>query len=270
MAPNQQELSRCYCRRFHRTATYRNCVIEVLILVRFQGETNNPRPSRDAMQSLRVGCERWQALFKLTNHTGHIVEYPIGKLLLPEFIPDVLLGIEVGGKRRQAHELYITRERDVFGSIRAYPIQDHDDQFPRMRGADLGEQLVHALCVHVLADYPIQFTFPRANRSIDIGELPFIGVGDHRPQRRRGPAAFDSDYAAETGFVLEHQPHAAKLHGVGVEELCQHLREFFSQSSWTFGSACGCRVSGATLRQPWRCNIRYTTVAATGRLRRWA
>lgn len=98
----------------------------------------------------------------------------------------------------------------------------------------------------------------------------FIAVVDHRTQRRRRPAAFDSDHAAEAGFVLEHQTHAAGLYRFGVEDICQNLREFFFQSCCAFGSAFGCRVSGATLRQPWRSSIRYTTVAATGRPTLWA
>ena len=43
------------------------------------------------------------------------------------------------------------------------------------------------------------------------------------------------------------------------------FREVFFHASWICGSLFGCRVSGATLRQPCRANRRYTTEAATGR-----
>ena len=42
------------------------------------------------------------------------------------------------------------------------------------------------------------------------------------------------------------------------------FRGVFFHSCCTCGSLLGCRVSGATLRQPWRANMRYTTEAATG------
>src|SRR5438445_8657221 len=150
------------------------------------------------MQSLRVGRKPRQSIFKLTNHAGQIVEHPIGKLFLPEFIPDVFLWIELGSIRREAYATYIMWESEVFGSMGTGAIPDHYNQFSRMRGADLGEELVHALGVHFIADHPIQRTFLRADRAIDIGELPFIAIVDHGAQRRWRPAAFDSDHAPES------------------------------------------------------------------------
>src|SRR6266545_7116620 len=98
-----------------------------LILVSFQVETNNPRPACDTLQSLRVRGQPRQAIFKLMHDPGHLVEHAIGKLLLPELIPDVFLRIELGSIRRQAHEADIPWERKVFGAMRAGAIQDHDD-----------------------------------------------------------------------------------------------------------------------------------------------
>jgi hypothetical protein len=37
---------------------------------------------------------------------------------------------------------------------------------------------------------------------------------------------------------------------LGVEEGCQNIGEFFFHCSCVSGSLLGCRVSGATLRQP--------------------
>ena len=42
-----------------------------LILVSFQVETNSPRPTCDATQSFRVGCEPRKSIFKLTHNAGH-------------------------------------------------------------------------------------------------------------------------------------------------------------------------------------------------------
>lgn len=181
---------------------------------------------------------------------------------------DTLQSLRVDCQPRQS--IFKLMHGEVFGAMQAGAIQDHYDQGSRMRGPDLGEELVHPPSVHFLADHPIQFAFPRTNRSLDISELSSIAVVDHRPQRRRRPAAFESDHATETCLVLEHQPHATRFYAFSVEEICQRLREFFFQSSCAFGSASGCRVSGATVRQPWRSNIRYTTVAATDRPTFWA
>ena len=51
---------------------------------------------------------------------------------------------------------------------------------------------------------------------------------------------------------------------------CQHFWEFFFHSSCTEGSLLGCRVSGATFRQPCLASKRYTTECVTGRPKRWA
>ncbi len=54
----------------------------------------------------------------------------------------------------------------------------------------------------------------------------------------------------EAGLVLEHQADPAALDLLGVEEGCQNIGEFFFHCSCVSGSLLGCRVSGATLRQP--------------------
>ena len=148
--------------------------------------------------------------------------------------------------------------------MRARAIQDHYNQLSAMRGAYLGKKLVHAFGVHFVAEHPVHLTLSRTDGTVHIRELPLVAVIDDWSQRRGRPATFYPHHASEAGFVLEHEPHAAWLHGLCVEEICQYLREFFFHSSWALGSAFGWRVSGATLRHPWRSNIRYTTVAATG------
>jgi len=67
---------------------------DILILIRFQVETNYPRPSGQASQRLRVGRQPRQACFELTNDPLHCLKNPVGKLLLPQFIPDMFLWVE--------------------------------------------------------------------------------------------------------------------------------------------------------------------------------
>jgi len=65
-----------------------------LILVCYQVETNYPRPCCQAAQRLGVCRHPRQASFKLTHDPFHRLENPIGKFLLAQLIPYVLLGIE--------------------------------------------------------------------------------------------------------------------------------------------------------------------------------
>jgi hypothetical protein len=98
-------------------------------------------------------------------------------------------------------------------------------------GADPSQELAHLLGIHDRADHPIQFTFQRADRSIDILKLSFIAVVHHRPLRRGRPAAPNSHHAAKASLILKHQPDVTPFDHVGGEQGLQHFREFFFHSS---------------------------------------
>src|ERR1019366_6569633 len=66
----------------------------VLILVRFQDETNDPGPSGQTSQRLGIFRHPREASFKLTDDCLHLLENPVGKFLLAQLIPDMLLGVE--------------------------------------------------------------------------------------------------------------------------------------------------------------------------------
>ena len=66
----------------------------VLIIIRFQVETNYPRPGGQTSQSLGVIRQTRKPGMKLCKHSGHGVENAIRELLFPEFIPDMFLGVE--------------------------------------------------------------------------------------------------------------------------------------------------------------------------------
>ena len=46
--------------------------VSILILVRVQAETNNPRPCTDAPQPVLVCRQPWQARFQGSHHPGHV------------------------------------------------------------------------------------------------------------------------------------------------------------------------------------------------------
>ena len=63
--------------------------------MRFQDETNYPRPSRQASECLGVRGHPGKTLFELADDCRHRVENPVGEFLFAQFIPDMFLGIEL-------------------------------------------------------------------------------------------------------------------------------------------------------------------------------
>ena len=228
----------------------------VLILVRVQVETNYPRPGGDAADAVRIGGEPGQTAFQLPEDAGHLGEDAVGELLLPQLVPEMLLGVELWGVGREPVEADVLRDDQGVRDMRTGAVDDHDDEVLRMRRADVGEELAHPLGVHLGAEHPVQLSFHRAHRAIDVGELPLVAVVDDGPFGHGRPAATDPHHATEAGLVLEHQADPPALDRLRGQQGCQHIREFFFQSSWTSGRLFGWRVSGATLRQPWRASSR--------------
>ena len=97
-----------------------------------------------------------------------------------------------------------------------------------------------------------QSSIEGADGPVNIGELAFVAVIDDGAHGCRGPAAADSHHATEASFVLKEEFYLTALDDFGLKDGCQLFREFFFQSSWTLGLLLGWRVSGATLRHPWR------------------
>ncbi len=131
-------------------------------------------------------------------------------------------------------------------------VDDHHEKVAGVCGGDLREEGAEYFGVHFLGEHPVQPAAHGGDGSINIGELAFVAVVDDGAHGRGGPAAADAHHATEAGFVLKNDFHLSALDHFGLEDGCQVLREFFFQSSWTLGSLLGWRVSGATLRHPWR------------------
>src|ERR1035437_2684307 len=201
----------------------------VLILVCVQVETNYPGPCCQASECFGVCRYSRQASFKLTHDPLHRLENPIGKFLLAQLIPYMLLGIEfrrISGEPVQANVFW---NLQFLGSVGTGSVHNRDDEFLCMRLADLFQELVHLLGVHLWADLPIQFSLHGADRAIDIGKLPFVAVVHHRARRRRRPTASNPHHPSETSLVLEHDPHPPRSHGFRCQQGRQVFGEFFSK-----------------------------------------
>src|ERR1035441_5966472 len=102
---------------------------------------------------------------------------------------------------------------EFLGSVGTGSVHNHDDEFLSMCLTDLFQELVHLFGVHLGADFPIQFSLNRADRTIDIGKLPFVAVVHHRTRRGRRPTTSNPHHPSETSLVLEHDPHRPRSHG---------------------------------------------------------
>ena len=136
--------------------------------------------------------------------------------------------------------------------------------------ADLAQEFIHPLGVHLKTDHPVQLTLTRADGAVNIDELPFVTIAHTRTQRRRCPTTSQPYHPPKPRFILENHSDIPALDNLWFQDGRQHFRKFFFQSSWACGSLLGCRVSGATFRQPCRARNRYTTELATGRPNRCA
>src|SRR3990167_5419571 len=148
--------------------------------------------------------------------------------------------------------------------MRTGAINDHQHELRGMGGTNLRQEFGHALGVHLPTGHPVKLTLDGADGAIDIDELPLVAVAYRRSFWTGRPAAANAHHSTKARLVLEHQAHPSTLNLFWLHKRCQCFGEFFFHSSCTCGSLLGWRVSGATLRQPWRASIRYTTEAATG------
>ncbi len=119
--------------------------------------------------------------------------------------------------------------------------------------------------IHLPINHPIQLALYGAYCPIEVDELAFVAVAHYRPCRAGGPAATNPDHAAKARLVLKHQPYPTTTYVLRLYEGRQCFGEFFSTPLAPAGRSLGALVFGATLRQSWIANIRYTTEAATGR-----
>jgi len=218
--------------------------------MRVQTESNDPGPGADAFDPFPILGKAGQTLLKLAEHSGHVGKHPVGKFFLAQFLPEVFLWIEFRRIGREAVQPDILGHHQGFGHVRTGPIDDHEHELLGVHRADLGEELPHALRVHLRAEHPVMLAFERTDRPIHIGELARVTIVHHRARRGRRPAATDAHHAPKTRFVLKHQPHPAAPDLLRLQEGRQRFGEFFFQSCCACGSPLGCRVSGATLRQP--------------------
>src|ERR1035441_5483410 len=140
----------------------------------------------------------------------------------------MFLRIEFWRIAGQAVQMDVLRPPQRLGDVRTGAVHDHDDEVFWVSGTDLSQEGSPLLGIHARADPPVQFSFPRADRSVNILKLPFVAMVYHRTVRRGSPAAPNPHHASKAGLVLKHQPNMTPLDHVRCRQGCQHFGEFFS------------------------------------------
>ena len=120
---------------------------------------------------------------------------------------------------------------------------------------DLVENYLHASGIDVRQYQTVKATILWADDTIGLGVLLRHHGAYQRPVRAATPAVVRIREASESRFILKHQAQRLLVIPVG-KDFIQAFLEFFFQSSRTSGFPFGCTVSGASLRQPLRANIR--------------
>jgi hypothetical protein len=104
------------------------------------------------------------------------IKDPVRKLLLSDFIPQMLLGVELGRASRKREQPNILRDYQVLPSVGACSINYHYDEVMRVTLTNLFEEFAHALSIHLRADLPIKVSFTRAHGSVGVHKLSLVSV----------------------------------------------------------------------------------------------
>lgn len=183
-------------------------------------------------------------------YAGHVGVDAVGELLFPQFVPDMFLRVELGRVWRQAKQSHVLWHNQVLRHVRACAVHHHDYELAPVGSADLSKEFRHPDGIHLASDHPVQLPLHRTDGAVDIEELALVAVAHRGSHRLLSPAAANAHHAPESSLVLEHQADPSATDLRGIEEGIQHIGEFFFHCSCVAGSLLGCRVSGATLRQP--------------------
>src|ERR1019366_907365 len=115
--------------------------------------------------------------------------------------------------------------------LRTTPAMSENTRFGNSFSRSSSHKCSYLLGIHNRADPPVQFSFQRADRSVNILKLPFVAIGHHWTLWGGSPAAPNPHHAPKAGLVLKHQPNMPPLDHVRCQHGCQHFWEFFFHSS---------------------------------------
>src|ERR1035438_5374442 len=115
----------------------------------------------------------------------------------------MFLRIEFWRIARQAVQADVLRHHQRLGDMRTGAVHDHDDEVFWVSGTDLSQEGSHLLGIHNRAEPPVQFSFQRTDRSVNILKLP---VRSHWPPPdavAREPSSAESAPCVQSGPRLE-------------------------------------------------------------------
>lgn len=131
-------------------------------------------------------------------------EDPVGEPVVAHELPDVLLGVQFRGARRQRQEGDVGGHVEPAGEMPARLIQDHDGmRIRRDRDADLFKMSLHGRCIAPRHDESGTFALHRTDGAEDVGRDRALIV--RRPWARTafGPSAGQLVLLPDASFILE-------------------------------------------------------------------
>ena len=190
--------------------------------------------------------EARQTLLKLADDASHARKNTVGKLLLPEFVPEGFLRIELRRIWGQPKEADVFGHHQCFGDVGTRSINHHEQELLGMRRAALRQKFAPLSGVHLGSEQPVELPCSRADGALDIGALPLATIVHHGAGRGRGPATAEAHHPAKARLVLEEQPHPPPLDLLRVQQGCQCFGEFFSsppvRRGCSWGAVCPARL----------------------------
>jgi len=177
------------------------------------------------------------------------LEYAVVKGLFAQIVPEMFNGIELGRVWWKCEQAQVVRQSECSTLMPPGAVENHHDALVGMARADLIEKQLHAGAVDVRQYQRVEHAIGYRDGRISVGVLLRHHCMTQRTNRFGAPATPRIGDATEARFVLKHQPDRplARPRAVDFEE---DVGEFFFQASWAATSALGCRLSGASLRQP--------------------
>lgn len=177
------------------------------------------------------------------------VEDAVVKGLLAQVVPEVFDGVEFRCVGREFEQAEVVGQSERLALMPAGAVEHHQDTVLWMARGDFVQKELHAVAVDVGEDQCVQIAIGDRHGGVRIGVLlRYLGLAE-RTHRLGTPTAAGIGDPTEAGLILKHQPERP-LARPRLVDFAEDVLEFFFQSSCAATSACGCRLSGASLRQP--------------------
>ena len=197
-----------------------------------------------------------QAYDRRILHGFHAAEQPVPKELLSQFVPDLLLRVELRRIGRQKAQFHVFGHPQCLGCVPPSPVHEHQDMLFRMPPTHFAQKAGHGSGVGVRQDQAVMHAVSGADGTKDVRVLPDRLLAYHGPHGLWCPTGPGRVDPPESCLVLEHDPqrHAFRV------RYCFRPRFPFCEAPFLKASIAsllcfGCLGRGATFLHSCRFSI---------------